>query len=184
MSATAEANLVRPLRVLEELIREQLDAADRAANDAAEPYYRKAAPLLAEAKEGHFHSDTAGFYEWAQKKFPGKTRERIRTWTAFGTSSYSKSFKHITEFTATPRAQGCLGRTNEQGPRIRRDWAAPAAEVADRARREAFRLAQEDSLTRAQEREAERKLAGRLIDIGYKVLAKAPPSTRSVLPVT
>ena len=42
---------------------------------------------------------------------------------------------------------------------------------AERARREAERL-REENLTRQEEREADRQLALRLIDIGYKVLAK------------
>src|SRR6516225_858291 len=107
MSATAEANLVRPLRVLEGLIREQLDAADHAAQSAAEPYYREAGPLLAEAKEGHFQGDTAGFYDWAQKKFH-KSRETVRTWTEWGSLERPKSFKHITDFVRTPKTEGGL----------------------------------------------------------------------------
>jgi hypothetical protein len=53
-----------------------------------------------------------------------------------------------------------------------RSWTAPVDEIAERARREAFRLVQEEALSRAEEREAERKLADRLVDIGYRVLAK------------
>jgi hypothetical protein len=171
MSATAEANLVRPLRVLEGLIREYIDAGDRAAKEAAEPHYRKAGPLLAEAKEAHFQGDTARFYDWAQKKFV-KSRETISTWTAWGSLDRPKAFKHITDFVRTPKAEGGLGHKSKTIPIVRREWATPAAEIAERARREAFRLAQEESLSRAEEREAERKLASRLIDIGYKVLAK------------
>jgi hypothetical protein len=171
MSATAEANLMRPLRVLEGLIKEQFDAADQAAQHATEPFYRKVAPLLAEAKESHFQGDAVGFYDWAQKKF-GKSRSTISTWTAYGIKDHSKSFKHITDFARTPKAKGGLGQESWAIPIVRREWAAPAAEIAERARREAFRLAQEDSLSRAEEREAERKLANRLVDIGYKVLAK------------
>jgi hypothetical protein len=172
MTATAEANLVRPLRVLESLIREHIDAGDHAAKEAAEPYYRKAGPLLAEAKESHFQGDTAGFYDWAQKKFYQKSRDTIRTWTEWGSLDRPKSFKHITDFVRTPKAEGGLGHKSKTIPIVRREWATPAAEIAERARKEAFRLVQEESLTRAQEREAERKLANRLVDIGYKVLAK------------
>jgi len=52
---------------------------------------------------------------------------------------------------------------------------APVDGIAERARKEAFRLAQEEALTYAQERDAQRKLAHRLIDIGYEVLAKENP---------
>jgi hypothetical protein len=175
MSTTAEAdikaNLVRPLRVLESLIWEHVEAGDRAAEEAAEPHYRKAGPLLAEAKEAHFQGDTARFYGWAQKKFH-KSRDTIRTWTEWGSLERPKSFKHITDFVRTPKAEGGLGHKSKAIPIVRREWATPAAEIAERARREAFRLIQEESLSRAQEREAQRKLANRLVDIGYKVLAK------------
>ena len=48
----------------------------------------------------------------------------------------------------------------------------PVDDIAERARNEARRLAAEDALTHRQEREAEAKLGLRLIDIGYRVLAK------------
>jgi hypothetical protein len=171
MSATAEvdtkANLVRPLRVLAELIKAELDAGDQAAESAAEPYYRKAAPLLLEAKEGHYQGDTAGFYDWAHKKF-GKSIAQIKVYVGYARASVDKPFKHLEDF----QRQTKPSRYDHTAGRKFRDWTAPVDEVAERARREAFRLAQEDALTRAEEREAERKLANRLIDIGYKVLAK------------
>jgi hypothetical protein len=170
MSEHTETNVIRPLRVIEREIKELFDRADQAADDAAQPFYRKIAPLLIEAKEGYFAGETAKFFDWAQRKF-GKSHDSIRTYIALGTSKRSSSFKNLEEFTYTPKKQGGLGKTPYDS-RIRRDWTVPVDEVAERARREAFRLAQEESLTRAQEREAERRLAHRLIDIGYKVLAK------------
>src|SRR5215475_12269134 len=168
MTATAEtANIVRPLRAIEAEIKEYINAGDRAAAHAAEPHYRKAAPLLIEAKEGHFAGDAAGFYDWAQKKF-GKSRTQITRWVGYSREDTHKSFKSLHEATYAPKSKGGLGET----PRASRAWTQPVDEVAERARREAFRLQQEDALSRAEERDAERKLAHRLIDIGYKVLAK------------
>jgi hypothetical protein len=173
MSAVAETDhrsVVRPLRVIEAELIEEFKMADNAAADAARPYYERAAPLLAEAKEGHFHNDTAGFYAWAQKKF-GKSKDTIRTWTQLGSSTRSKQFKNLEHFRTTPKEHGGLG-VNYKATALRREWTAPVDAIAERAQREAFRLAQEDALTRAEERVANRKLAHRLIDIGYKVLAK------------
>jgi hypothetical protein len=168
MSVAEERDLVRPLRVLERLIKEELDAGDQAAKAAAEPHYRNVAPLLLEAKEGHFRDNASGFYDWAQKKF-GKSRTTISTYLAYGIGSERKSFKNLHEFQRTPKEHGGLGQPYRG---VMRSWAGPVDDIADRARKEAFRLAQDEALSRAEEREAERKLASRLVDIGYKVLAK------------
>ena len=50
-------------------------------------------------------------------------------------------------------------------------WHESVKESIDHAKREAVR-AREENLTRQQEREADQKLALRLIEIGFKVLAK------------
>ena len=164
--AEASHEIARPLRVIEGLIKDELEQAEA----AAQPYYTRIAPLLVEAREGHFQGNSAGFYEWATKKF-GKSRERIRTYVALGSNAHAKSFKNLDHFTHSPKSQGGLGHA----PRVtalRREWGAPVDEVAQRAQREAFLLAQQDALSYAQERDAQRQLAHRLIDIGYKVLAK------------
>jgi len=168
MTATAEATqLIRSLPVLERLIRDHIDAGDRAAAEAAEPHYREAAPLLLEAKESHFVGDTAGFYDWAEKKFR-KKRTQISTYVSYAGVGGHKSFKTIHETKYTPKSQGGLGHNRP----VSRSWTQPVDEVVERARRESMRLIQEEQLSRFEEREAERKLANRLVDIGYKVLAK------------
>jgi hypothetical protein len=159
--------VARSLRVLEPLIREYIVAGDEAAKDAGEPHYRMAAPLLLEAKEAHFQGNTAGFYDWAQKRF-GKSRTQIMTWTAHAGGLNHKSLKSLHETKYAEKHRGGLGWNRPAA----REWTAPVDAVADLARKEAFRIAQEESLTRFQERDAERKLASRLVDIGYKVLAK------------
>jgi hypothetical protein len=161
--------VVRSLREIETDLKELFQEANEAAENATRSYYQKAAPLLIEAQEGHFKGNTAGFYAWAQKKF-GKSTTSIRTYIAYGIRDGRKSFKNISEFVYTSKDKGGLG----QKPRslIDRPWTRPVDDIAQRAQREAFRLIQEEALSRAEEREAKRKLAHRLIDIGYRVLAK------------
>ena len=53
----------------------------------------------------------------------------------------------------------------------KQDWHEGVKESVERAKREAERI-REENLTRQQEREADQKLALRLIEIGFKVLAK------------
>ena len=170
MSTLSEvANVARSLRILEGLIKEQFDGAERAAADATEPYYRTAAPLLVEAKEGHFVGNADGFYNWAQKKF-GKSRTQISTWLSSAQALTDKSFKSLHEIRYAPKVQG--GRGHKPPSARTRPWTQPVDEVAERARREAFRLVQDEALSRFEERKAEHQLAGRLVDIGYRVLAK------------
>jgi hypothetical protein len=165
--STESSSLIRPLRVIEAEIRVHIDAGDRAAAEAAEPHYRKAAPLLVEAQESHFAGDLAGFHRWVQKKF-GKSPRQTTRWIGWARVNLPKSFKTLHEARYTPKSLGGLGEHRPLG----RSWTQPVDEIAERARREAFRLAQEEALSRAQEREAERNLAARLVDIGYRVLAK------------
>jgi hypothetical protein len=168
MTATVEATkLVRSERALWELAKEHIDAGDTAAKEAAEPHYREAAPILAELKETYYAGNTAGFYKEAEKRYR-KSRTTVTAWLGWSRVDADKPFKSLHETKHAPKSQGGLGWT----PRLGRSWTQPVDEIAERARREAFRIAQEDALSRAEEREAERKLANRLIDIGWRVLSK------------
>lgn len=162
--------VIRPLRVIEAELKPIFDEAEGAAEEARQPYYKKAAPLLLEAREGHFMNETAKFYEWAQKKF-GISRTTTTRWVLFGADDKSKSFKHLDHFVHTPKSKGGLGYAPRATP-VRREWAHPVDEIASQARKEAFRISQEEALNRAQERDAMRKLSHRLIAIGYRVLSK------------
>jgi len=161
-----EGVVARPLKVLADLIKHDIIDAEL----AGRPHYEAAALKLIEARDGHFQGRTAQFYAWAEK-VTGKSQSTIRSWIVFGSSTNRNSFKNKEQFRYGSKEQGGLG----QEPRptaIRRDWTAPVDVVAQRAHDEARRLALAESLTRQQERDAERKLALRLIDIGFKVLAK------------
>jgi hypothetical protein len=164
--AEERKEVTRSLKSLEGLIKEKLKLADEAAEEAKRPYYEEVGPLLIEARDDHFET-LSEFYAWATNKFK-KSQTQIMTWTAHAGDGGRKPFKSLTETKYTKKEHGGMGWTRPAS----RSWVAPVDDVAERARREAIRLAQEDALTRAQEREAERKLALRLIDIGYKVLAK------------
>jgi len=156
--------IARPLKVLVPLIKQDFEEAE----EAGMAYYKAAGEKLTEAREGHFEGDIKHFYEWAEKNF-GKKRDQIRTYMALVSTVSRKPFRTLDDF---HKSRGKPVKGYADTPRLHREWTAPVDAVAERARRESMRLAQEDALTRAQEREAERKLAHRLIDIGYKVLAK------------
>ncbi len=132
-------------------------------------YYKNAGDKLNEAKDGHFDGNITGFWKYAEKT-TGKGRTQISTWMSSARADSNKSFKSLNDYRYTPKKEGGAG---EKWIRpVAREWTAPADGIAERARKEAFRLVQDDALTRSQERDAERTLAHRLIDIGYKVLAK------------
>jgi hypothetical protein len=161
LAKQASHEVARPLKTLERLIKEDIEAGERQGMD----YWRSAGEKLNEAQDGHFDGDAAGFWRWAEKSF-GKTKTQLRVWMAYGSHSHPKRFKTQQQF-----EKDALGYES-RGVRPRRDWTVSVSDVADRARNEARRLAAEDALTHRQEREAEAKLGLRLIDIGYRVLAK------------
>lgn len=163
VQTTESRDIARPLKVLVPLIKKDFEDADR----AGRPYQEAAGEKLHEAQKGHFQGNTAGFFKWAEDTF-GKTRLTIRTSMAWSALGGAKSFKTQREVRLMPKSQGGLGHIKP----LAREWTAPVDDIVDRARREAVRLVQDEALSRAEERDAERALANRLIDIGYKVLAK------------
>src|SRR5262245_52022111 len=155
--------VARPLKVLQKLIQDDIEHGEQAGMD----YYRSAGEKLNEAQEGHFEGDATGFWKWAEKSF-GKSKATIRVWMALGAHKASKRFKTLEEV-----EEKVFGYPRSStGPRARRDWVTPIDDIAEKARAEAQRLAREEELTRQQERDAEAKLGLRLIDIGFKVLAR------------
>ena len=153
--------VARPLRTLERLIKDDIEAGEKAGMD----YYRSAGEKLNEAQDGHFDGNTSGFWRWAEKSF-GKSKATIRVWMALGAHKASKRFKTLEEV-----EQKVFGYPRG-GVRPRRDYVPVIDEVVEKARGDARRLAAQDELTRAQERDAEAKLGMRLIDIGFRVLAQ------------
>jgi len=149
--------VARPLKVLEKLIKEDIEAGEKAGMD----YWRAAGEKLNEAKDGHFEGDVSGFWRWAEKNF-GKNRNTLRTWMASGIRKGAKSLAEVEK-----KVFGW-----NRPPVSRREYTRTVDDIAERARNEARRLAAQEETTRAQERDAEAKLGLRLIDIGFRVLAK------------
>ncbi len=165
MTTHEAGEVARPLKTLTALIKEDFEQAEQAGMD----YFIAAGEKLYEVRDGHFARDASGFYAWAEKNF-GKKQTQIRTYIALATARLAKpqrTFKNIDDFKR--KAQG---HSRPTSGRTHRAWAADVDAVADKARAEMRRLAAEDALTRQQEREAEAKLGLRLIDIGFKVLAR------------
>lgn len=160
--------LARPLNVLVPLIKEDLERGREASERAGMPYYQAAGEKMIEAKP----QVSGGFEAWIKRNF-GLGPTQARTYMSYARATIGKQnstavppFTSLNDF-----KREYLGRHVPTSGAVRRDWQQPVDEIAERARREAERL-REESLTRQQEREAECKLALRLIEIGFKVLAK------------
>jgi hypothetical protein len=155
-------DVAKPLRSYIPLIQEQIDLGDKAGVE----FYAAAGSLLIDVREEHFRKDPAGFFAWSTKKFK-RSHNTIRTWTVLAGEKKGKTFESLRDL---HRQQGRPSEVNRpRGPA--RNWTGPVDQIARHARAEQLRLQQEDMMTRMQERQAEAKLARRLIDIGYKVLA-------------
>lgn len=171
VTARVDTSVARPLHVLVPLIKQNLDAAEKAAEKAVAPYHAAVGDLLVEASE-HFDLQKELLY-WAHRNFGfretqgryylslGRVREK-----SVAAGENPPSFKSLKDY-----RKSHLGE-NPDPPRVaRQSWHEPIRETIERARRDAERIS-EENLSRAQEREAQRQLALRLIDIGFKVLSK------------
>lgn len=162
-----QGKLARPLNTLASLIKEKIREADEAAEAARQPYWEELGELLLEAK-GQF--DTASeFFEWGKRQFDFSETQTRRYLKAVTVEPIHRARGGAETLSDAIRAVGGTPRGSPRGGH--REWTAPVNDIVERAKREAERLRDEE-LTRQQEREAERKLALRLIDIGFKVLAK------------
>jgi hypothetical protein len=156
-----ESQIARPLIILIPLI--QKDLAE--ANEAGEPYYCAAGEKMLEAKQQMKHGE---FGPWVKRHFAITMRQAQR-YMGFAKTTANAQMRHTSRFSnfnEYVRKQPGQGKTV-----VKRDWHEDVKQNIERAKREAERI-REAELTRQQEREAEQKLALRLIEIGYKVLAK------------
>jgi hypothetical protein len=157
--------VARPLKVLAPLIQDDISRGDQAGIE----FYRAAGEKLAEAEDGHFDGDSKGFYRWAEKEF-GKKPTTIDTWVALAAARGRNSFKSLRQFRQAPKEEGGFGKKDNKP--AYREWTAPVDAIADKARIEQRRLIASEHVSRQEEREAKLKLKLRIIDIGYKVLAR------------
>lgn len=159
--------VARPLTVLVRLIKEDLANGHEAAEKASAPYYAAAGLKMLEAKP----QVSGGFKEWVERNFAIGIKQAQRYMAfAIATTDTQKrpagQFKNMEDF-----RRRHLNEDIPSSGRVNRPWREGVDKTAEQARQDLKRL-KEDSLTRQQEREAEKTLALRLIDIGYKVLAK------------
>ena len=157
LKTTAPGEVLRPLRVLATLIQADLKEALEAAEHAAQPYYRAAGEKLIEARKQCAHGE---FMDWAKRHFP-VSHTQVNYYMRLAKSTSYETISQMRRETQ-PSSQSRPGF---------QPWHEPVKQIVDRVDTETLNLKREE-LKRADERDAQRKLALQLIDIGYKVLAR------------
>ncbi len=167
--------LARTPKELVPLIKEQVQLGDLAAEEAGMPYYRKAGGLLEEARIGVKVAEEETFEEYCER-ITGKSMRTCKRWI----QAYQEEVAAI----KSARKKGKEGRARPSGLsnslrdvegtsqagqyRPYRDWTAPVDSLVETARRQQAKAAED----RAAEQKRTQELARKLIDIGFKVLAK------------
>ena len=162
-------DLVRTPAELAPLIKEQIQFGDVASQEAGMPYYRKAGGLLLEAKPGVKQEGKETFDEYCKRitnKDPRQCRRYIQAYvenlrlekkSKSGQARPEKSAKSLNELAG-----------NRSSGRVFREWTAPVDAAVDAARKQQLKVADD----RVSEQKQLQELARKLIDIGFKVLAK------------
>jgi hypothetical protein len=167
-TATKEQTVMRPPKVLAPMIKDDLKQARVAVEKAGTPFYQSAGEKLIEAKA---QLERGTFMAWVKENL------RINQRTA---NQYMELARKMANGNAIPgddeeelslRA-AIRKHTGNKNFGKAAGWQADIKDNVQRARAEAARLAVEEHLSRSDERDAEKKLALRLIDIGFKVLVK------------
>lgn len=159
--------VARPLHMLVPLIKKDIEDGREASERAGMPYYRAAGEKLAEAKPQF--SSASDFYSWANRHF-GVRETQVQLYLSL--SKKTENALAAAPFTSLDDfKRRHLGRDRPSSGRVARDWQPDVDAAAARAKADAERI-RDAELTRQQERAAEQTLALRLIEIGYKVLAK------------
>lgn len=162
--------VARPLKVLVPLIREDLTHGNEAAKNAAMPYFKSAGEKMIEAKPQLGHGE---FEPWIKRNF-GISASHARNYMALARATANKQnaapaapqFSSLDDFRRKHLGQ------DYRVPGSRRDvaWTDPVKQIIGRVDTDTLNLRKAE-MNRAEEREAQRKLALQLIDIGYKALA-------------
>lgn len=156
---------MRPLHVLVPLIKDDLAQGSQAAQQAGMPYYQAAGQKMLEAKG---QLERGQFTPWLNRNFKITERQareymNLAAATADIENGSALPFRSLRETVHRTRSNPNYGKPAS--------WRSDVKPDIERARREAQRV-REEQLSRQQEREEEKKLALRLIDIGFKVLSK------------
>ena len=163
-----EQRLARPLRVLVPLIKDDLQHGRDAAERAGMPYYQAAGEKLIEAKGQMKHGE---FRSWVKRVFEISDTTATRYMNLAKTISMenvsARTFSSLSDhIRQTSDASYNLPHTVRPLP-----GHEDVKRIIGRVDTETLNLKRED-MKRQEEREAQRKLALQLIDIGYKVLAR------------
>jgi len=164
IATQTEKKVARPLQVLVSLIKDDLKQASEAAKSAGMPYYKAAGEKMLEAKG---QLQRGEFTPWIKRNFSIGERQ-AREWM-----NLAHTTRHIENGSELPFAtlRDAIGKTRDN-PNYGKpaSWRGEVDNKVKRAQEQAARLRDEE-LTRQQERDAEKKLALQLIDIGFKALA-------------
>jgi hypothetical protein len=165
LTRTESTQVVRPLHVLVPLIKQDLQNAKEAADEAALPYWQAAGDKMLEAKE-HYKGRINEFEAWLKRNFDiGLTQARRYMKVAGETINRGRGRGNSETLSGAIRASGGSPRGSPRGGGA---WHEPIKEVIGRVNVEALK---QDALAKQEERALQRKLALNLIDIGYKALA-------------
>jgi len=155
-------SVARPLSVLVPLIQKDLERAREAAKQAGRPHYQAAGEKMIEARP---QMNATEFDSWCQRNFNVGRRQANEyiNWARHNSGIDDSPFTSFRDAISKTRDNPNYGKPAS--------WREDVKNNIDRARAEAQRI-QNENLSRQQERDADRKLALKLIDIGFKVLAK------------
>ena len=147
--------MLRPLKVLASLIKEDIANGDAAAQRAGVPYYRAAGEKLLEAKAQVPHGE---WMNWVSQNFElSFRRASVYMDLASKFAARSELPKTISEFERPNREVG-----------HRPTWHAPVRNILEGISHEQF-IAQIDN--KINERKLRKQMALQLIDAGFKMLA-------------
>jgi hypothetical protein len=169
--ATIEGAVARPLKELVHLIKDAINEAHHAAEQAAAPYWLQVGQMMLEAKGQLSHGE---FRPWIERNFNIGYVQASRYMKVANTTTSEEMFRRrnipsLTEAIrqASPNAVSYAKENQTIRPQ---PWHNPIKETLNKVDTQ-FLNTRRDEVNRAEEREAQRKLALQLIDIGYKALA-------------
>jgi hypothetical protein len=162
--SVSAGQVARPLHVLVPLIKADLEEAREAAERAGIPYFKAAGEKLAEARSQLSYSE---FLSWAWRHFKIRETQANRYLSLGRTIENNTRARAPTSLSDHIRNTGASPRGAERGGA---SWHEPVKQVINKVDTDTLNLRKAE-MNRIEERDAQRKLALQLIDIGYKALA-------------
>ena len=160
--------IARPLKVLASLIREDLSQAIRAEKSAGAPYYIAIGEKLREAKLQF--TARGEFFAWVRKNCRFGQRQ-ADMYISLANAELSPEQRITLQTNESMNLRQTIQElTGNKNYGKSAAWRDEVQQNIRKAREDADRW-QQEALSRSQEREAMRKLALQLIDIGFKALA-------------